>query len=441
MLASRARFLASSRRAFATAATPKVVPTDKKFKVVVVGAGPGGLSVSSTISKLLGKNQVAIIDPANVHYYQPLWTYVGGGLKDFSESVKPMAKVIPANADWIQDKVTEFDPDNNLVKLSDGRSVGYDYLVVAAGIQINWDQIKGLKETLGKDGVTSNYSPESVQKTYKFLQEFKGGNAIFTFPNTPLKCPGAPTKMVFLAEEALRLHGVRDKSNVIYNTSSGKIFGVDHYGKVIQKIADERKIQVNFQHELIEINADNREATFRNNANQELKKFHYDFLHVAPPQGPPEFIRKSKLADQAGWVDVDKLTCRHNRYKNVFALGDCASLPTSKTAAAITGESAALKHNLIADLEGKEVKQAEYDGYTSCPLIIGRNQLVLAEFSGYTGKPLETSPFDQRQVSSVAQYVNKEVIPALYWNGLLEGTWSGPTKVRKAFSIFRPNYE
>ena len=293
-----------------------------------------------------------------------------------------MESVIPEKADWIQQRAIKLDPDNNQVKLSDGKTVGYDYLVVAAGIQINWDQIKGLKESLGKDGVTSNYSPESVQKTYKFIQEFKGGNALFTFPNTPLKCPGAPTKIVFLAEEAFRLQGVRDKTNVIYNTSLGKIFGVDHYGKVLQQLADDRNINVNFQTELIEIKPEDRKAIFRNNANKEVKSFDYDFLHVAPPQGAPTFIKESKLADAAGFVDVDKSTLRSTKYKNVFSLGDCSNLPTSKTAAAITGESGTLKTNLIAQMEGKEIKPAEYDGYTSCPLIVGRNQLILAEFSG-----------------------------------------------------------
>ncbi|KAI9304877.1 hypothetical protein BJ944DRAFT_240161 [Cunninghamella echinulata] len=411
---------------------------NKHFKVAVIGGGPGGLSVSSTISDLLGKGQVAVIEPSTTHYYQPLWTYVGGGLKDFSESARSMGSLMPKNAEWIQDRVTQLDPDNNQVQLSNGEKIGYDYLVVAAGIQINWDQVKGLKEALGKDGVTSNYSPESVQKTYPFIQNFKGGNAVFTFPNTPLKCPGAPTKITFLAEEAFRLQGVRDKTNVIYNTSLGKIFGVDHYGHVLQRLANERGIQVNFQTELIEIDSEKKEATFRNNATKAIHKQPYDFLHVAPPQGAPTFIKESKLADAAGFVDVNKDTLRHNKYKNVFALGDCSSLPTSKTAAAITGESGVLKTNLIADLKGKTIEPATYDGYTSCPLIVGREQLILAEFSGYTGQPLETFPVDQRTISNVSQFLNKEVIPAIYWNGLLKGTWTGPSAFRKALRPLRP---
>ncbi|KAI7871161.1 hypothetical protein BDF14DRAFT_1763855 [Spinellus fusiger] len=446
MFTLRARqWVTPARRAFATIGEASkniqasTKTADKKFKVVVVGGGPGGLSVSSTLSELLGKGQVAVIEPSNEHYYQPLWTYVGGGIKDFGESVKPMGSVMPKNAEWIQDKVTHLDPENNQVTLADGQTLGYEYLVVAAGLQINWEQIKGLKEALGKEGVTSNYSKDSVKKSYQFLKDFKGGNAIFTFPNTPIKCPGAPVKMAFLSEEAFRIFGTRDKANVIYNTSLPKIFGIQHYAEVLEKLAKERNIQVNYQNELISIDSKNREAVFRNNGNNsELSTVHYDFLHVTPPQGPLHFIKESRLADAAGWVDVNKETLCHNKYKNVYSLGDCSSLPTSKTAAAITSESGVLKHNLIADLQGRTVEPQVYDGYTSCPLIVGRKELVLAEFSGYTGQPTETFPFDQRTPNSAAQFLNKSVIPSIYWNGLLKGTWTGPEKIRNAFAPFRP---
>ncbi|KAI9269248.1 hypothetical protein BDA99DRAFT_503965 [Phascolomyces articulosus] len=439
--ATRQLLSGSSKRSFASVVNNHAVTIDKKYKVVVVGAGPGGLSVASTISKLLGKDQVAIIDPAQYHYYQPLWTYVGGGLKDFKESQRPMASLIPEKADWVQDSVTKVEPDSNHVVLSDGTTVGYDYLVVAAGIQVNWDQIKGLKESLGKDGVTSNYSPESVQKTYQFLQNFKGGNALFSYPNSAIKCPGAPTKIVFLAEEIFRMNSVRDKANVIYNSFQEKLYGIDHYGEVIHRLARERSIVFNPRHELIEIQPNDRKAIFRihnQEGEDELTTYDYDFLHAVPPQSPPAFIKESKLADPVnGFVDVDKYTLRHNKYKNVFSLGDCSNLPTGKTAAAITVESGVLKTNLIADLQGKKIKEAEYDGYASCPLVVGRKELVLAEFSGYTGKTLETFPMDQRKVSGFNAFINKEIIPSIYWNGLLTGRWTGPTEFRKLFNHFR----
>ncbi|OZJ03087.1 hypothetical protein BZG36_03901 [Bifiguratus adelaidae] len=425
--------LARSVRGLATQA-----PT-KQYKVVVVGGGPGGLSVSSTLSEQLGHRNVAVIEPSAVHYYQPMWTYVGGGLKSLADSARPMADVMPNKVDWVRAKVTQVQPEQNTVTLSDGTSVGYEYLVVAAGIQINWDKIKGLKEALGKNGVSSNYSADTVEKTWRFIQNVKGGNAIFTFPGTPVKCPGAPVKIVYLAEEAFRDNGVRDKVNVMYNSALPKIFGVDHYGKELQKIADARNITTNFQHELVEVRGDDKKAFFKT-PDAGIKEFDYEFLHVAPPQGPPAFIKESGLGDAAGWVDVSKETLRHNKYPNIYALGDSSSAPTSKTAAAITVESAVVKHNLAADLAGKPLsaeQAAKYDGYTSCPLIVGKNKLILAEFSGYTGKPMETFPVDQRTQSRVAQYLNKEIIPEIYWNGLLTGAWTGPARFRNIFAAFK----
>ncbi|KAL1922495.1 uncharacterized protein VTP21DRAFT_10034 [Calcarisporiella thermophila] len=428
------------RRSLATVA--ETTKDTKKYKVVVVGGGTGGLAVSSTISKLLGNNSVALIEPSNVHFYQPLWTLVGGGLKTLEDSRKPMSEVIPQNVNWIRDRVIQAEPEHNSVTLSDGNKISYDFLVVAAGIQINWDKIKGLKESIGKDGVASNYSAETVTKTWEYIKNFNGGNAIFTMPNTPVKCPGAPVKIVFLAEDWIRKNGVREKSKVIYNTSLGKIFGIDHYGKELLRIAKSRDIQVNYFHELTEIDASNKVATFKQiggDNNGSTVTYNYDLLHVTPPMGPPSWIAASSLANSAGWVDVNQFTLRHNRFKNVFALGDCTSVPTSKTAAAIAAQSLVLKKGLIAALEGKApVTEAEgYDGYTSCPLIVGTDKLILAEFSGFDGKPLETFPIDQSKERESMMWLNKEIIPEIYWQGLLRGVWTGPATFRKAFAPFK----
>lgn len=116
-------------------------------------------------------------------------------------------------------------------------------------------------------------------------------------------------------------------------------------------------------------------------------------IHVTPPQSAPDFIRKSKLANETGWVDIDKNTLQHNRYPNIFSIGDASSLPTSKTGAAIRKQAPILVANLLAALHKKKaVKQ--YDGYTSCPLVTGYGKLVLAEFD-YQNQPKETFPFDQ----------------------------------------------
>ncbi|KAF9437994.1 hypothetical protein BGZ76_010281 [Entomortierella beljakovae] len=424
------RFLAQ-----AASATPKSQDQSRpsSYKVVVVGGGSAGASVAATLAETLGDKAVAVIDPSDNHYYQPIWTFVGAGLKTFEESKLPMGQVLPEKAQWIKDSVATFNPTKNTVQLANGESISYDYLVVAAGIQINWGKIKNLPQALGKNGVTSNYSADSVEKTHEFIKDFKGGNALFTMPSTPIKCAGAPQKIMYLAEEQWRKAGIRSQTNIQYFTGLGKIFAIDKYANELLKICKARNLNINYFTDLAEIKLDTREAVFNvlgGEAKGSQLTLPYDFLHVTPPMGPPDFIKASPLANPDGWVDVDKETLRHNKFANVYALGDCSSLPTSKTAAAITSQSAVLKNNLLGDILGDKTS-AKYDGYTSCPLITGSESLILAEFSGYTGQPQETFPFDQSKERLSTYLLTKEVIPEIYWKYMVKGNWDGPAKFRK----------
>ncbi|KAG0265158.1 hypothetical protein BG011_005370 [Mortierella polycephala] len=411
--------------------------TPSSYKVVVVGGGSAGLSVASTLAETLGNKAVAVVEPSDVHYYQPLWTFVGSGLKTFDESKMAMSEVMPEKAQWIKDSVASFNPKQNTVVLANGESISYDYLVVAAGIQTNWGKIKNLPETLGKNGVTSNYSAQSVQKTDEFIKAFKGGNALFTMPSTPIKCAGAPQKIMYLAEEQWRKAGIRSQTNINYFTGLGKIFAIDKYANELLKICKKRDLNINFFTDLTEIKPESKEAVFNilaGEAKGTTLTLPYEFLHVTPPMGAPEFIKSSPLSNADGWVDVDKETLRHNKFSNVYSLGDCSSLPTSKTAAAITAQSAVLKNNLLGDIYGDN-QVAKYDGYTSCPLVTGSESLILAEFSGYTGQPQETFPFDQSKERFSTYLLTKEVIPEIYWKSMVKGTWDGPAKYRKLFGV------
>ena len=140
-------------------------------------------------------------------------------------------------------------------------------------------------------------------------------------------------------------------------------------------------------------------------------------LHVGPPCAPSPVYAESPLADAAGWVNVDKHSLQHVTYPNVFAIGDCNSAPTGKTAAKVAAESGVLYTNMLSVLRGGAL-QAQYDGYTSCPLTVGDGKLVLAEF-GYDGKILETFRGDQAVPSRINYWLKKEVMPALYWHGLI----------------------
>lgn len=395
--------------------------TDKiHHQIVVIGGGAGGLNAAARLLRQGHINDLAIIEPSETHYYQPAWTLVGGGIMDRAATAKPTADFIPAGAQWIRDAVTQLDPDNNCLTTQEGKTISYDYLIVAPGIQINWQQVSGLPYYMGKNGVCSNYSYESVDSTWETIREFKGGTALFTFPSTPIKCPGAAQKIMYLAEEQFRAQGVRDQTQVIYMCAGAGIFAVKKYADALNElVVKPRNIETCFKHNLVEIRGDAKEAVFVNlDTNEQIVK-KYDMIHVTPPMGPPDFIKQSKLANAAGWVDVDKNTLQHVRYPNVFSLGDASSLPTSKTAAAIRAEGPVLVSNLLAAMESKAT-EASYDGYTSCPLVTGRGKLILAEFD-YELNPKETFPFDQAKERLSMYLLKRYILPIIYWYGLLKG--------------------
>lgn len=389
-------------------------------RIVVVGGGAAGLTVSAQLLNINPDFAVTIIEPSDKHYYQPLWTLVGGGIFPREESERSEADYIPRGAKWVKDFVESFDPDRNTVRTRGGESIGYDFLVVCPGLQLNWTAIKGLsKEIVGSRGICSNYSYDTVETTWKTLQNFRGGTALFTHPFGAVKCGGAPVKICFLAEDYFRKQGIREKCNVIFAVAMPRIFAVDRYARTLEDAVDRRGIDVQLNQDLIEIRPEAKEAVFQHLESGEQKAIKYDMIHVTPKMGPPDFVKDSPLAGDGGWADVDQHTTQHNRYQNVFSLGDCSSLPTSKTGAAIRKQAPATVANIVALIEGREM-DGHYDGYTSCPLVTSYNSMVLAEFD-YDKVPQESFPFDQSKERFSMMMLKKHGLPNLYWHGMLRG--------------------
>ncbi len=387
------------------------------YDVLIVGGGSAGISIAARLCQAETPPTVGIVEPSDKHYYQPIWTLVGAGIFDKKISERNERDFIPRGADWIHAKVASFEPDENAITTDGGDKITYGDLVVALGIQIDWDKIEGLKDAVGKDGVVSNYSYATVDSTARAIDAFGGGRAIFTFPNTPIKCAGAPQKIMYLAEEQFRDRGIRNKSEVVFASAGANIFGVAKYRHALERILDERDIVGKWGHNLVAIRAASKEAVFHCDGNETVMK--YDMIHVTPPQSSPDVIKTSALANGAGWVDVDKHTLQHVRYDNVWSAGDCSSLPCSKTGAAIRKQVPVLVENLQAKRRSVELT-GKYDGYASCPLVTGRGTVMLAEF-GYDGVIMETFPFDQAEERFSMYALKAYALPQLYWHGMLKG--------------------
>ena len=387
-------------------------------RVVVVGGGSAGLSVAARLVR--AGVAVQVVDPSETHDYQPLWTLVGAGGLDKNAARRREADLMPSGVEWIREAVTAFEPDAQSVLTSSGRRLGYDALIVCAGLQLDWAKIKGLVGNLGRNGICSNYSFDTVHLTWDAIRAFKGGDAVFTHPATPIKCGGAPQKIMYLADDAFRRSGVRERTRIHFYSGEPSIFKVEKYAATLRKVIERKGIEApHFRHSLVEVRADAREAVFQDLEQGREVVQHFDLLHVTPPMSAPDFIKSSPLAGPAGWVEVDKHTCRHVRFPSIFALGDCSNLPTSKTGAAIRKQAPTVATNVLDVLAGRE-PSARYDGYTSCPLVTGYGSLVLAEFD-YDAKPQETFPFDQGKERWSMYMLKRWILPPLYWHGMLRG--------------------
>jgi sulfide:quinone oxidoreductase len=395
------------------------MPENAHPRIVIVGGGTAGITVAARLARKLKRANITIIEPSAKHYYQPLWTLVGAGVFPKQASERNEVDFIPKGATWVREAVAEFRPDENLVTTREGKAIEYDFLVVAPGIQIDWTKVEGLNGALGSHGICSNYDFRTVDYTWECIRNFSGGTALFTNPSTPVKCGGAPQKIMYLADDYFRKAGVRDRSKVMFASATKSIFAVEKYARTLDQVIARKGIETRFGHDLIAVRPEAKEAVFRRVESGEEVIIPYDMIHVTPPMSAPDFVKQSPLANAAGWLDVEKYTLRHVRYANVFGLGDAAGLPTSKTGAAVRKQAPVVVANLAASIRGEPLA-ASYDGYTSCPLVTGYGKLVLAEFD-YDQKPAETFPFDQSKERRSMYLLKKYGLPAMYWHVMLRG--------------------
>ncbi|MGQ7957852.1 TIGR01244 family sulfur transferase [Pseudomonas sp. SP16.1] len=409
------------QRAPQTIAQTRVAPT-QRYDVLVVGGGAAGCAVTASLLRRKPDLRIAVVEPREQHYYQPGWTLVGAGIFDRGRTERPMARCIPHGAQWIRAAVAGFEPDQQRVVLEDGNRVSYRALIVCPGLSLHWDGIEGLKETLGKNGVTSNYQFELAPYTWQLVQNLRHGRALFSQPPMPIKCAGAPQKALYLSCDWWLKQGVLRQIEVEFCSAGAVLFGVPTFVPPLMKYVERYGVRLNFNTTLAAVDGPARKAWFTEvDANGETRTLEKDFdlLHAVPPQRAPEFIRQSPLAGADGWVEADHETLRHPRFGNIFSLGDVCAAPNAKTAAAVRKQAPVVAENVLAVLAG-EGPRAIYDGYGSCPLTVERGKVVLAEF-GYGGKLLPTFPLDPTVPRRLAWDLKVKMMPGIYFDLMLRG--------------------
>jgi sulfide:quinone oxidoreductase len=429
--------------------TPQVLksnPIKSSAKIVIIGGGAGGITVAARLNRALDDPDISIVEPSSTHVYQAGHTLVGGGITEASKLIVSTKDYIPSGAKWFQTKATHIDPDSQKVELEDKKVLSYDFLVIAPGLQYDWNKIDGLDGSMiGKNGINSIYTLKGAQKTWEDIQRFSktGGEAIFTHPDTPIKCGGAPKKILYLTDDFMRKEGTRGRANITFMPNSAKLFSVPVFEKAIEGHFKERQINYKLKHNLVKIDSINKIATFKTQISkkgvwdEDLEEYEqiikdkfiqkrYDFIHIPPPMSAPDFLKNSKVAwnkgsaGDLGLIKVDKYTLQHMKYKNIFSLGDVAGTPIGKTGGTVRKQAPVLVQNMLDVMNGKE-PSAKFNGYTVCPIVTRYGKVMLAEFD-YTMKPTPTIPGLAVQEERWMWWIMKVyILEPMYFYGMLRG--------------------
>lgn len=396
--------------------------TTDKHKILIIGGGTAGITVAARLLRK-GIRDVAVIEPSDTHYYQAMWTLVGAGQAKAASTARPEASVMPNDATWIKNAAAAVDPDANTVTCVDGATYEYDVLVVSPGIQLDWDRTEGLRDSLGRNGVSSNYRFDLAPRTWDFIRSTRSGSAVFTMPSGPIKCAGAPQKIAYLASDYWRKAGVLNDIDVHLVVPTPRIFGIPAIADNLDKVIADYGIHLHTSSEVTSVDAEGRKVAVTSvGEGGTTTMLPFDVLHVAPRQSAPDWIKSSPLTtgDENGYVEVDKHTLQHVRYPNVFSLGDAGSTPNSKTGAAIRKQAPVVVDNIAAHLKGEPLR-AGYDGYASCPIVTSSHDMLLAEFD-YKLQLEPTFPLlDPTKPHRAYWYLKKYGLPFMYWNLMLRG--------------------
>lgn len=407
-------------------------------KLLIVGGGTAGCNIAHRFSRISCQNDVIIVEPSEVHYYQPDFTFVGAGLKRLRDAVKATVQVLPSKAIWLRDEVIEFCPRQNSVATKNGAVIEYECMILAVGLQLCIQRVKGLSGALDDfRNVCTIYSPKYAEKTFKCLKDFNRGVALFTCPKTPIKCLSASLKICFIAEDYFRRNDKACEAEILYCSGLRKIFPVEVYEKTILKVIKRKKIGLHFRTNLIEVVPDRNTAIFAclDNPGQTIK-IQYDMLHVTPPMSCAEVLRTCKeLSNKYGYADVNLQTLQHKMYPNIFGLGDCTPGITNKTSSAVGAQSQIVYQNVLSIFRGK-YPIAHYDGYTACPVVTGYGTCILTEFD-YNNKPCESFPWKQNSESRLNYFLKRNVLGKLYWRYNVKGKSNFNRNLLKMFKFRR----
>ena len=392
-------------------------------KILILGSGAGGTMIAAKLRRHLDPGQwdITILDNDEIHHYQPGWLFIPFGIYTAQDCMKPKRDFIPQGVDFVLDQVVGVDPESRMVEGRKGRYT-YDWLIIASGCRIAPEEVEGLEDWTPdpKAKEHSFFTLESALALRRKMKYFKSGRVIFNIAEMPHKCPVVPVEFIFMVDWFFKVNGVRDNIELEFVTPNTGIFTKPIASKVLSVAAEEKKIKVTPNFDLVAVNS--AEGTLESGAGEKVS---YDLLVSTMPNLGAQYVEDSGMGDGMGYVFTDHHTLKAEKYDNIYVVGDATNVPTSKAGSVAHYEAEIIVENLCLEIDGQEPKPA-FDGHSTCFIVSGYDKAYLFDFN-YKTEPLPgkypfpgMGPFELVGESSI-NYWGKMMFKWVYWNLLLTG--------------------
>jgi sulfide:quinone oxidoreductase len=392
-------------------------------RLLVLGAGTAGTMAVNKLRPLLARDewQITVVEPSDIHHYQPGYLFLPFGTYSPDQVQEPTDRFLPEGVDRITGEVDLVRADDSLVVLTDGRELGYDYLIIATGVTPRPDQTEGMTdEAVWRRTVHEFYTYEGAMALREALETWDGGRLVVHVTEMPIKCPVAPLEFTFLADAFFTERGIRDRVEIVYVTPLEGAFTKPVASRMLGHMLDERKVTVEPDFMIERVDADPQQIV-----SLDEREVPFDLLVTVPLNMGADFIARSGLGNELNFVPVDKHTLLSRKYDNIFAIGDASDIPASKAGSVAHFSMDLFGENFVNHVNGKPMT-ALFDGHANCFIESGHGKGLLIDFN-YDTEPLPgkyplpgIGPFSLLKETEM-NHLGKLAFRWMYWNLLLPG--------------------
>ena len=391
-------------------------------QLLILGAGTAGTIMANKLAPVLDSEewQITIVDQFETHYYQPGFLFLPFGIYNKQDVIKPKRDFFPPGVDVIFSAIEIIETDKNQVKLSDGRLLPYDYLIIATGVKIKPPETEGLAAGGWFKNIFDFYTIEGATALAHFLKFWEGGKLVLNIIEMPIKCPVAPLEFVFLADWWFTEQGIRDKVEIEFVTPLPGAFTKPRASNVFDDFLAKKNINLIPEFNVARVDWENNKLI-----SWDERELNYDLLVTIPTNMGDDLIERSGMGDELNFIPTDKHTLKADGHENIFVIGDATNLLSSKAGSVAHFQADILFENFLSAIEGRPLR-AKFDGHANCYIESGFGKGILIDFN-YDTEPLPgkfplpgIGPFSLLEETKMNHY-GKMMFRWMYWNLLLRG--------------------